>query len=242
MGYDPQVKTRRDPQVKTRRRGAPLEQAILDAAWAELNDVGYAKLTMEAVAARAGTSKPVIYRRWSSRAELVLAAWGRQVPMTYEIPDTGSLRSDLLALFSNAADRVDRMSEMITGVMGEVFRHPGVAAVLRERLKAAPVAEAVTTIVRRAVDRHELLPIRLPPRVIHLPLALIRNESTIHGSPIAESSIAELVDEVYLPLLRGLALRRERRGRAAGPGAAGQSEDDSVHPDNCSVTSSTISR
>ena len=76
-------------ETRTRRRGAELEQAILDAAWAELCEVGYTALTIEAVAKRAGTSKPVIYRRWPSRAHLVIAAWARQQPIETTTPDTG---------------------------------------------------------------------------------------------------------------------------------------------------------
>jgi len=191
----------------SRRRGAELEQAILDAAWAELKDVGYNGLTIEAVASRAGTSKPVIYRRWSSRAELVLTAWSRQAPITQETPDTGALRTDLIGLFTRIARRVDTMmSEMIAGVMGEAFRHPEVIALLQERLKTAPLAEGVRTIVRRAVDRGELPPTGLPQRATRIPLDLIRNEAMVFGAPVSDEAIAELVDDVYLPLLRGLGI------------------------------------
>ena len=193
--------------TKSRRRGDELEQAILDAAWAELKDVGYTALTIEAVAARAATSKPVIYRRWSSRAELVLAAWNRQVPVRPHTPDTGVLRSDLVALFTRLARRVDdMMSEMIAGVMGEAFRHPEVIALLQERLKTAPLSEGVRTIVRRAVERGELSPVELPQRATRIPLDLVRNEAMLFGVPVSEEAIDELVDDVYLPLLRGLAL------------------------------------
>ena len=195
-------------ETKSRRRGAALEQAILDAAWEELQDTGYTGLTIESVAARAGTSKTVIYRRWSSRAELVLAAWSRQAPILQATPpDTGTLRSDLLALFTRIARRADTiMSEMIAGVMGEAFRHPEVIALLQDRLKTAPLSEGVRAIVRRAVDRGELAPVHLPQRAIRVPLDLIRNEAMVYGAPIPDDAIAELIDDVYLPLLRGLAL------------------------------------
>ncbi|TPX01055.1 helix-turn-helix transcriptional regulator, partial [Schumannella luteola] len=58
----------------TRRRGAELEDAILDAVWDEIAEKGYGGLTYEAVATRARTSRAVLYRRWPSREELVLAA------------------------------------------------------------------------------------------------------------------------------------------------------------------------
>jgi AcrR family transcriptional regulator len=192
--------------TKSRRRGAELEQAILEAAWAELKAVGYSALTIEAVAARAGTGKTVIYRRWSSRAELVIAAWSKQVPMPPERPNTGALRSDLIALFTTIARRVDTMmSELVAGVMGEAFRHPEVIALLRERLKTAPLLDVVQTIVQRAVDRGELrAAVTLSNRAVHVPLDLIRNEAMVFGAPIGEEAITELVDDVYLPLLRGL--------------------------------------
>jgi AcrR family transcriptional regulator len=189
-----------------RRRGAELERAILDVVWTELRDVGYAGLTMERVAARAGTSKPVLYRRWANRAELVLAAWSSRVPQAQGSPDTGALRTDLLELFTRIAKRADSMmSEMIAGVMGEAFRHPEVLALLQEQLRSSRLWELVELIVRRAVDRGELAEFTLPQRVVRLPLDLIRSESMMHQTPITAETIAELVDDVYLPLLRGLA-------------------------------------
>jgi AcrR family transcriptional regulator len=200
-------------ETKSRRRGAELEEAILDAAWAELSAVGYTALTIEAVAKRAGTSKPVIYRRWANRAQLVMAAWARQRPVDSRTPDTGSLREDLLGLFRRIATRAaGMMSETIAGVMGEAFKHPEVQALLRERLDSAPLTTSVGTIVDRAVARGELAAAHLPPRVVRLPLDLVRAESVLCGGPVPEEVLTAMVDEVYLPLLRGLAV-----GRAPGP-------------------------
>ena len=192
-------------ETKSRRRGAVLEQAILTAAWDELREVGYTALTIEAVAKRAGTSKPVIYRRWPNRAALVIAAWASQRPVETMLPDTGTLRTDLLALFARVARRADSMmSEAIAGVMGEAFRHPEVTALLRERLDSAPLSKGIWSIVDRAIERGELADVLIPPRALRLPLDLIRAEAIVCGSPVAEETIVELVDNVYLPLLKGL--------------------------------------
>src|SRR5512140_1521140 len=81
-----------------RRRGPDLETALLDAAWDELVEVGYAKLTMESVASRASTGIAVLYRRWANKDQLVLAAlehYRNSHPV--DLPDTGTLRGDLLA-------------------------------------------------------------------------------------------------------------------------------------------------
>lgn len=193
-------------ETKSRRRGAALERAILDVVWTELRDVGYSGLTMERVAARAGTSKPVLYRRWANRAELVLAAWSSRVPTQEGPPDTGELRGDLVELFTRIALRADSMmGEMIAGVMGEAFRDPEVIALLQEQLKSSRLWEVVELIVRRAIDRGELAPVTLPPRVTRMPLDLIRTESMMCQAPTTAAAIAEMIDDVYLPLLRGLA-------------------------------------
>ncbi|MFT7840422.1 TetR/AcrR family transcriptional regulator [Saccharothrix sp. BKS2] len=196
-------------EPRSRRRGAELEAAVLDAAWAELSEVGYSRLTIEAVAKRAGTSKPVIYRRWPSRAELALAAWNRRVPVSMATPDTGDLREDLVGLFSSVARRADSMmNEMIAGVMGEAFRHPEVAGILRDRLTSrSPLTGPLDAIVDRAVARGELPPVEVPHRAARVPLDLIRSESMACGAPLSEDAVAELVDDIYLPLLHGLASR-----------------------------------
>lgn len=192
--------------TKSRRRGEQLERAILDAAWEELREVGYARFTIEAVAARAGTSKPVVYRRWASRAELAVAAWHHRAPTEHGTPDTGALRSDLLGLFTMIARRADAMmDEVVAGVMAEALRHPEVAALLRARMvDNPPLAELVQRLVDRAVERGELPPVRLPVRVTRLPMDLIRHENMMFGTPLGDDVLVSLVDDVYLPLLRGL--------------------------------------
>lgn len=197
-------------ETRTRRRGTELEQAILDAAWAELSEVGYTALTIEAVAKRAGTSKPVIYRRWQSRAALVIAAWARRQPIDEAIPHLGSLRADLLWLFSRIAMRMDAMmSQTIAGVMAEAFKHPEVQALLRDRLDSAPLTTSVWTIVDNAISRGELEPVLLPPRVLRLPLDLLRAEAMLCGSPLPNETIETMVDDIYLPLLRGLSFKHQ---------------------------------
>src|SRR5687768_13562904 len=92
-------------RVKQRRRGAELEHAVLSAAWDELVAVGYAKLTMESVAARARTGVAVLYRRWANKDQLALAAiehYRNSHPVA--VPDTGSLSGDLLSLLTSMSE------------------------------------------------------------------------------------------------------------------------------------------
>jgi AcrR family transcriptional regulator len=187
----------------SRRRGERLERAILDAAWDLLTQVGYAKLTMEAVAARAGTSRPVIHRRWPTRAQLALAAMDHAAPPDTETPDTGSLRTDLQILMENVVHRFDTVhGEVLAGMAAETARDPEAAQALRGRLTATTRGLHVATIVKRAAERGEIPPVRLPARVTRLPLDLIRNELIVYGQPPGTEAIAEIVDSIVLPAIR----------------------------------------
>src|SRR5262245_16865765 len=110
----------------TRRRGAELEEALLEAAWQELVAVGYARFTIEGVAARAGTSRPVLYRRWPDRSERAVAAvrhFGRSEPIP--MPDTGSVRDDLVTLLRDASKARTELAALFSVQMGEFFAETG---------------------------------------------------------------------------------------------------------------------
>ncbi|GAA2685175.1 MULTISPECIES: TetR/AcrR family transcriptional regulator [Actinosynnema] len=200
-------------EAKTRRRGEELERAILDAVWDELDEVGYDRLTIDGVAARARTSKPVIYRRWPSRAEMVLAAWLKRAPSWPGPEDQGDLRTDLLALFSGIAGQSGLCSgggedASGTGMAWEAFHNPEVIVLVSDKLLCpSPLRHALDGVVERAVDRGELPPVELPERVKRVPLDLIRSESLTRCGPLSRRVLEELVDDVFLPLLHGLAQR-----------------------------------
>ncbi|MFI6025671.1 TetR/AcrR family transcriptional regulator [Amycolatopsis magusensis] len=194
-------------EPRSRRRGEHLEQAIFEAVWAELLEVGYAKLTMEGVAARAGTSKPVLYRRWAGRAELVLAAWRQRLPDSFELPDTGTLSGDLKEMLRRSLRRFeDCAPDLLAGLATETFRDPEVFALLRKQIAKAGPGLAFEALIRRAVERGELAEPRLSPGVLSVPLDLIRADAVIYGRQLSEVRIGEIVDDIFVPLLRGLAL------------------------------------
>ncbi|HWN63768.1 MAG TPA: TetR/AcrR family transcriptional regulator [Streptosporangiaceae bacterium] len=187
---------------KTRRRGAALEDALLDAAWAELQAVGYAGLTMEAVADRAGTSRAVLYRRWRNRPELVLAVIRRHRPLlSGEIPDTGTLRGDVLALLRRMSSRLAEIGpETVYGLLGDYLSDAGMFARSRDQLLSIS-AEVMETILKRAADRGEARA-GVENRIATLPTALFRNELFLARTPPSEGTLVEIVDDVFLPLVR----------------------------------------
>jgi AcrR family transcriptional regulator len=187
---------------RRRRRGASLEAAILEAAWEELVAVGYPALTVEAVAARAHTSKPVLYRRWANRPELVLAAVRHHAKIaSVEVPDTGSLRGDVLALLLEVSERSAELAGLLSFLIVEYYRTTGLPpSVLRERMLAGGSGR-MDVILRRAVERGEIREDQLNSRVVQLPFDLLRHDLILTQTRISDAGIVEIVDEVFLPLL-----------------------------------------
>ncbi|MFI5897715.1 TetR/AcrR family transcriptional regulator [Actinoplanes sp. NPDC051513] len=190
---------------ETRRRGAVLEEALLEAAWQELIAVGYARFTIEGVAARAGTSRPVIYRRWPQRAELALAAlrhYGRNDPVP-EVPDTGSFREDLILMLRDMSERRSALVALLSVQMAEYFAETGTTpAELREQFLAVRRRPfGFDRLLERAVARGEVDPHRLTPRIAALPGDLLRHELLMTLRPASDEAIAEIVDDIFLPLV-----------------------------------------
>jgi len=196
------AKRQHTEKLQNRRRGDFLEAALLDAAWDELIAVGYSKLTMDAVALRAKTSKPVIYRRWPNRVALVLAVLRHRSPMVPErLADTGSLRSDVLSVMRGVAMTLSELSaESIWALIADCFIDQGDARIAEAGMKAS--IGTMSLIIQRAVDRGEIPECSLPRRVVSLPLDLSRHEMMITRAAVPEEVLIEIVDHVFLPRLR----------------------------------------
>jgi AcrR family transcriptional regulator len=186
-----------------RRRGSALEQAILRAAVDELAESGYSGLTMERVAKRAGTNKNAIYRRWPNRAALGIAAYRQMVEVELQLPDTGELRGDVLALLRRInRDLSSPNGEILRSLLSSVSDEPELLAQLQEQFTDGG-AGLWLTILGRAVARGEVLPEALHPRVATVAITLLRNEYATSGiATVPDSVLVEIVDEVYLPLVR----------------------------------------
>lgn len=214
------TKRKSESRRASRRRGAALEQAILQAAIGELAESGYAGLTMERVAQRARTNKNAIYRRWPSRAALGVAAYRQFATGDQPIPDTGTLRGDALELLR----RGNRMwsspaGNILRSLLAGVSDDPELLALIQERSKDAGSAVWLT-VLARAVARGEIPAQALHPRVATVAVVLLRNEYVTRGFPLVPDNVlVEIIDEVYLPLVRSRGLA-QRSGRVAGSGRA----------------------
>ncbi|MEH1014289.1 TetR/AcrR family transcriptional regulator [Micromonospora sp. CPCC 206060] len=164
--------------MTTEKRRAPAGAAVLrddittairGAVMHELAAVGYARLSIEAVARRAGVSKTAVYRRWSSKLDLVLeivsAAAGQRLPL----PDTGSLTGDLEVLFLIMAKALGHplASQIIPDLLAEAARNPQIAQTLQTALRVNQHTIGAL-VIGRAVERGELAPTADPDAVIDL--------------------------------------------------------------------------
>jgi AcrR family transcriptional regulator len=175
--------------------------AICDATLALLLEVGYDRMSMDAVAARAHASKATIYRRWPGKQELVLdAVKARGVGLTVA-EDTGSLRGDLVATYrsavhGSAADDAD----LIAGVLRAMRTAPELADCVRSQVIESK-CDVSRVIVARAVTRGEL-PAETDPLILHeVASALWFHRVLVVGGPVDDAFIAHVVDDVLMPLL-----------------------------------------
>jgi AcrR family transcriptional regulator len=185
--------------------------AIREATTAELTEHGYPGVTFEGVARRAKTSKPVLYRRYRSRAHMVvdaLIAVPRQpVPATA----TPSLRDEMVALLDAVMARfhrigIDTYRSLIADADDE----------LRETI-TAQLAQLADQTIHRALsaarDRGEIGPAEIPERAATAIAALVRNEVFFSRGPVDREAMIDIVDNVYLPLIDAVSHRSNQGGQ-----------------------------
>ncbi len=155
---------------------------------------------MERVAVRARTGKAALYRRWPGRAELVVHACAAYGLSDADLPDTGALRTDVIAALRQLSARLAAWhGGILRGLLTEVMHDPEFARLVRERVHTAGPG-AIQGILLRAVARGEIEPWVPASRRATVAVDLLRNHYLLHGA-IPEDVITEIVDDVYLPLL-----------------------------------------
>ncbi|MDH2430578.1 TetR/AcrR family transcriptional regulator [Sphaerisporangium sp. TRM90804] len=134
-----------------------ITSAISEAVLEELAERGYARLSMEAVARRAGVGKSALYRRWPSKQDMVLAVLAEFSVSPEEVPATGSLRADLLVMVRSVHGWLTHplFATILPDLTAEAVRNPVLAAAIRAAI-GEPRRGLAARVLRRAVARGEL--------------------------------------------------------------------------------------
>jgi len=191
-----------------RPRDETRDTAILEATIAVLSEVGYDRLTIDAVAAKAKASKATVYRRWPNKAALVVDAMavlkpelapGEEAPCLF--PDTGTLRGDLMGGLQKIATKLStNEGKLMAAVMTAATRDPELATAMRGNQEEKQ--RSCHTVVARAVQRGELADDSGADLLFEVVPALMYNRLLIVGEPYDDAFLTRVVDDVALPLLQ----------------------------------------
>lgn len=194
-----------DPSAEGRprpagRRAEAREQAILDAALELLVEVGYDRLSMDALAERAHASKATIYRHWSGKAEVVAEAMRSRAHGLPETPDLGDLRRDLLAVLDVSCEVVAQEGPLVAAVLWAMRSDPVLAELIRADILEEKRAR-IEAVVQQATARGDEIrgDAALVTDVIS---AMVFQRMLFTEAPLDEEFRLRLVDEVVIPLLQ----------------------------------------
>ena len=184
--------------VRGRPRDPGLDAAIRAATMDLLGEAGYARLTMERVAARAGVSKASLYLRWPNKLALVtdaLASRARPVP---EVPDTGSLPGDMRAFLRELLRARSEAARALAGVSAEIASNPALRKAWHQGVGGA-LTGCLRLIVTRAARRGELPEGADLELLAELPLSLLQSWRLEHGRNPGDEVIDRIVRQFYTP-------------------------------------------
>lgn len=193
-----------------RPRDDSREAAILESTLEVLREVGYDRLTIDAVATKAKASKATVYRRWPGKAALVVDAMQSISPLKQlpadgappcHWPDTGSLRGDLLAGCRSFVARLKSdEGRLMAAVMTAQARDPELASAMRAAT-CDDKRRSCRTLADRAIARGELTSAAGADTFVEVLPAIMFNRLLITGEPFDEAFITHVVDDIALPLL-----------------------------------------
>jgi len=186
--------------VQKRRRGQQLENDILAVTLELIATTKYEDLTMDMIAKNASTNKNVLYRRWDSKADIVLAALRTQIgKFNLEVPDTGSVKKDLIKLFDEI---VNAMSQM---------NYQNMIGLAKERLGSITLGEYfdklnrdnyLTQIVKKIFDQARVrgdLKAEMPQQFYNIPI-LLTLDALFDDEPITKQRFHNLVNMALMPV------------------------------------------
>jgi AcrR family transcriptional regulator len=184
--------SRRPGRPRSDDRDGVIEAAALDL----LVEQGYAGLSIEGVAARAGVGKATIYRRWDSKLDLVLDAVIHRCQEHVVTPDTGSLRSDLLEMYRSMLTKYRRDGDVMRAFVAEQSRHPELGRAFRAMFLHERRA-VVYGSLERAVERGELSPDSDIELLVDVGAAITWHRFAVTGAPLADDLPERIVDQFF---------------------------------------------
>jgi AcrR family transcriptional regulator len=186
-----------EASARGRPRSALADAAIREATVDLLVEGGFANLTMAHVAANAGVSTATLYRRWSSKVDLIVSVLGERAPETV-VPDTGTLRGDLRAVLTDSLrKRSDPVhgDRLLAGLVSEMARNLELADAVRSHL-IAPRRRALAEMLERAEQRGDCRPGVDHDLVVDLLFGPVNSRTLITGQPFTPKVADALVDLV----------------------------------------------
>lgn len=177
---------------------SPRETELLDVTLELLQEHGYDRLTLDAVAARAKASKATVYRRWPSKAELVLAAFIEGVRQVAVHPRTGTLRGDLLQLGEACREQASQQAGTIRAVLVETSRHPALNDALQHQFLDQRKA-LIHEVLRDAADRGEIDIAAISDELWDVLPGYLIFRIVMPSRPPTRETVEALVDEMIIP-------------------------------------------
>ncbi|MDQ1605855.1 MAG: hypothetical protein QOJ18_222 [Microbacteriaceae bacterium] len=183
-----------------RKRDHTRDPEILDAALEVLAETGYDGMTIDMVAARAKAGKATLYRRWPSKGELIIDAIACMKQVDYSrLPDTGSLRGDLIAMIKPPSIKDgQRKLQIMAGLMSMLSHDPGLADAANAAI-IEPRAAATRALMQRAIDRGQI-PADCEIEVLsQISAAMAAYRVLILRKPVDRDFLISLIDGVVMP-------------------------------------------
>jgi AcrR family transcriptional regulator len=192
------------PTKLGRKRDHTRDPEILEAAIDVLAECGYDRMTIDMVASRAKAGKATLYRRWPSKAELVVDAVAcmKRADLSPEhLPDTGTLRGDLLATIRpHSLEESERKLQVMGGLVSMLSRDPQLADAVEAAITEPRVA-INRALMRRAMDRGEIPESADIETISHIGPAMAAYRTLVQRKPVDRDFLVSIIDGVVLPAL-----------------------------------------
>ncbi|MCU1480557.1 MAG: TetR family transcriptional regulator [Subtercola sp.] len=187
-----------------RKRDHTRDPEILDAALEVLAETGYDGMTIDMVAARAKAGKATLYRRWSSKADLVIDAVACMKQSHFDLealPDTGTLRGDMVAMIKpHSIEEGERKLQIMAGVMSMLSRDPGLADVVNAAI-VEPRASVNRMFMQRAVARGEISADADIETLAMITSSMAAYRTLVLKKPVDKEFLLSIIDGVLMPAL-----------------------------------------